>query len=303
MRWREPRALDPGKVMTSAAAAMLAAALKEGAQRLAAKGLDNPHLDARVLLAHVLCVPSDTLRFCDGEFLTAEQTHAFDALLARRIAREPVAYILGRKEFWSLEFEVTPAVLIPRPDSETIVDAALAHCPERDRPYTVLDLGVGSGCLLLSFLRERPNARGIGVDSSAAALGVAARNATNLGLTGRVSFLLGDWAEGVTEKFDLVMSNPPYVREQEYLALDRDVHDHEPANALFAGPDGFAAYRRIVPALSGLLNPTGLAILEIGAGQAEAVIAMIAAHGLKPVETRQDLGGIARAIVACAGQV
>jgi release factor glutamine methyltransferase len=254
-------------------------------EALRAAGIDR--LDAEVLLAHLLgCTRGELLLRGDREI----DASAFAALVARRAAGEPVAYITGEREFWSLPLRVTPDVLIPRPDSETLVEAALA-AGERAR---VLDLGTGSGALLLAVLSEWPDATGLGVDASAAALAVARGNADALGLAGRADFRLGDWGAGLDERFGLVLCNPPYVEEG--AALAPDVRAFEPASALFAGEDGLADYRRLVPQLPELLAEGGVAVLEIGWQQAEAVSALAAEAGLVG-EVRCDLAGRDRALV------
>lgn len=245
--------------------------------------------DAELLLAHMvgeerLEMLAAADRDIDGE--------AFDALVTRRAGGEPVAYITGHREFWSLDLLVSPAVLVPRPDSETLVDAALAA--RRDRaPATVLDLGTGSGALLLAGLSEWPNARGLGVDASAAALAVARANAERLGFARRAVFLAGDWGKGLRERFDVIFCNPPYVETD--AALSPEVM-REPASALFAGADGLDDYRRIVPHLPGLLRSGGVALLEIGHTQAAAVLALAAAAGLEGI-VRHDLAGRDRCLV------
>lgn len=256
------------------------AALRAAAARIA-------RLDAEVLLAHVLaCTRGALLLNPDREV----DALAFDTLVARRAAGEPVAYIIGEREFWSLPFRVTPDVLIPRPDSETLVEAALEAGPRA----RVLDLGTGSGALLLAVLSEWPNATGIGVDASAAALAIARSNAEALGLAGRADFHLGDWGAGLSERYGLVLCNPPYVEEG--AALAPDVRDFEPAAALFAGADGLDDYRRLVPQLPGLLAEGGVAVLEIGWTQAVAVLGLAAEVGLEG-EVRRDLAGRDRALV------
>ncbi len=211
----------------------------------------------------------------------------FAPRLARRLAHEPVAYILGRRDFWTITLAVTPAVLIPRADSETLIEAAVAHFG-RAGPATILDLGTGSGALLLAALAEWPQARGIGVDSSAPALAVAAGNAARLGLADRARFIAGGWDAAGADRFDLLLCNPPYVETG--ADLPAEVADHEPAVALFAGADGLDDYRRLAPLLAGLIAPGGIACLEIGARQAAAVAALLAAAGLASTLSR-DLGG------------
>lgn len=245
--------------------------------------------DAELLLAHM--VGEERLAMLAGADRDID-FDAFDALVTRRAEGEPVAYITGHREFWSLDLLVSPAVLIPRPDSETLVDAALAARRGR-APATVLDLGTGSGALLLAGLSEWPNARGLGVDTSAAALAVARANAERLGFARRAVFLAGDWGKGLRERFDVIFCNPPYVETD--AALSPEVR-REPASALFAGADGLDDYRRIVPQLPGLLRSGGVALIEIGHTQAAAVLALAAAAGLEGI-VRHDLAGRDRCLV------
>jgi release factor glutamine methyltransferase len=218
---------------------------------------------------------------------------AFDRLIARRERHEPVAYILGRQEFFGREFRVGPGVLIPRADSETTVAAALAASPN---PMRVLDCGVGSGALLLTVLAERPLARGLGIDRSADALAIAENNAQRLGLAKRAEFQLADWTRPgwASGPFDLILANPPYVESTAELAPS--VHQWEPAGALFAGPDGLADYRKLLPQFKYLLAPEGVAVVEIGASQAEAVANLATAAGFT-AELHRDLAGRGRALV------
>lgn len=250
---------------------------------------DCPRLDAELLAAHLIGVDRGDLLLSHLD--TAIDAAAFEALMARRAGGEPVAYILGHREFWSLDFRVTPDVLIPRPDSETLVEAALKAAGPAPR---VLDLGTGSGCLLLSVLHERADGWGVGVDRSAAAVGVAKGNAERLGLGGRAVFAVGDWTAAIGGRFDLVLANPPYVGTDE-PPLDREVAAFEPRSALYAGPDGLDDYRRIVPALTEILTADGSAHLEIGFAQADLVMTMAVAHGLEPVLHR-DLAGRPRCV-------
>ena len=269
----------------------VAEALRDAAARLRPPVTDNPRLEARLLLAHAMgCSVADLLR----DPRASVPASAYESLVARRAAHEPLAYLLGRREFWSLDFAVSPATLIPRPDSETLVEAALDACPHG--PERVLDLGTGTGCLVLAVLHECPGAFGIGVDLSPAAATLAAANAAALGLSLRSAFLCGDWSAALTGRFDLILSNPPYIATGEIAGLMPDVSDYEPALCLDGGADGYDAYRRLVPELPGLLQPHGAAVLELGAGQAVTVTALAAAAGLR-ADIRTDLGGIARAIV------
>jgi release factor glutamine methyltransferase len=271
----------------------VAEALRDGAGRLQAAGVDNPRLEARLLLAHALGRPSSALT---GTLAADIDTVAYDALIARRAGHEPLAFILGRREFWSLDFAVSAATLVPRADSETVVEAALVSFAGRAPPARVLDLGTGTGCLLLSVLHEFPGAFGVGVDISPDAAGLAARNAASLGLRGRAAFLCGDWATALAGQFDLVLSNPPYIATTEIRSLMPEVAQHEPQAALDGGPDGYQAYRRIMPCLTALLRKGGVAVLELGQGQAGEVTAIAAAHDFG-AELRTDLAGTARAIV------
>ena len=270
---------------------IVAEALREAARRLEAV-TDTARLEAELLMADALCVSrSELLLRHTGERAPA----SFGLHVARRLNHEPIAYIIGAQEFYGRELAVTPAVLIPRADSETTLSAALEA--SRD-PRRILDCGTGSGALLLSLLAERPLAVGIGIDRSLEALAVAARNAERFGLADRAEMRAGDWrteawADGLG-RFDLVIANPPYVETG--AELDPSVREFEPAGALFAGPDGLDDYRALVPQLPALLEPGGVAVLEIGASQAEAVSHIAAAAGFGS-ELRRDLGGRARALV------
>jgi release factor glutamine methyltransferase len=219
-----------------------------------------------------------------------------EPLLARREAHEPLALILGQREFWSLTFAVSPATLIPRPESETLIEAAIAAFGNRQPPRAVLDLGTGTGCLLLAALTEFPTALGIGVDRSDAAVTLAAANAASLHLANRACFLCGDWAEALSARFDLVLCNPPYVATADLAELMPEVARYEPRLALDGGIDGLAAYRRLLPTLPQLLTEHGVAVLELGAGQMKAAVAL-ARKADFAAGTRPDLAGISRALV------
>ena len=249
----------------------------------------SPRLDAELLMAEALGATREAMLLSR---LNDPSPPGFPPLVARREAGEPVAYILGRRDFWSIEIEVGPGALIPRPDSETLLEAAVAHFKGRT-PETILDLGTGPGTLLLGALAEWPEARGLGIDASAAALRYARRNAERLGLAGRAELRLGDWAKGVEGRFDLILCNPPYVESAS--DLPRDVREWEPAQALFAGADGLADYRRLAPQIPPLLATGGIACFEVGAGQAEAVAALFTPYGLH-AEAHADLGGHLRCL-------
>ncbi len=263
--------------------------LTEAAQSLAAI-TDTARLDAELLMAHAMGVTREAMLLGD---LTANTPAAFAAVLMRRMAREPLAYIIGTRDFWSISLAVAPGVLIPRPDSETLIEAAVAHFG-KGGPRTVLDLGTGSGALLLAALAEWPGASGLGIDASPAALAVATANADKLGLAARAVFQGGDWGKALSSRFDLILCNPPYVEDD--AALAPEVRDHEPASALFAGPEGLDDYRRLIPQVPALLAPGGIACIEIGHTQADAVSAIAGKCGLT-VTLRRDLGGRARCLV------
>jgi len=275
----------------------VAEALTRATGDLAAGGIAVPRLDARLLLAHALGVPPEQLISLNARILSEAEKSAFSALLRRRGAGEPTSRIVGRREFWSLEFEVTPDVLDPRPDSEAIVEAALAELKDRAAPR-IVDLGTGSGCLLLALLSERKDATGLGVDISAAACRVAAANARRLGLANRAAFACMDWSDALpTGGFDAVISNPPYIVEDEIACLAAEVARHDPRGALSGGADGLDAYRSLAPAVARLLRPDGFAAVEIGAGQEAAVERIFTGHGLTLGVARRDLAGINRCLV------
>jgi release factor glutamine methyltransferase len=264
-------------------------ALGEASARLAAVS-ETPRLDAELLMAHALGVAREALLLSR---LGDPAPDAFEPLILRRLAHEPVAYITGTRAFWTVELEVGPGVLIPRPDTETLLDAALAHFGKAG-PRTILDLGTGSGALLLAALDQWPAAIGHGRDASPEALAIAERNAARLGLAGRAAFSLGDWGEGLDGPFDLILCNPPYVERG--ADLPPDVREWEPHRALFAGADGLDDYRRLAPQIVRLLAPGGVACIEIGASQADAAGARFEASGLQ-VYVRRDLAGLDRCLV------
>jgi release factor glutamine methyltransferase len=268
--------------------------LGPAARRLAAVS-DTPMLEAQLLLAHALGIEREQLLLDPPAELPAE----FEALLACRAAGEPVAYIIGRRAFWTIELEVTPAVLIPRPDSETLLDAAVAHFATTDGPRRILDLGTGSGALLLAALDQWRGASGLGIDVSPTALAVARRNADRLGMAGRTEFRAGNWADGITERFDLILCNPPYVAEA--AVLGAGVAEHEPHAALFAGHDGLDALRLLAPQLPLLIAEGGLAAVEIGFDQATAAAELFAGTGVA-LDLARDLGGRPRALLLTAAQ-
>jgi release factor glutamine methyltransferase len=274
----------------------IAEALCLGTARLRGAGIESPRLEARLLLAHVLGIEQTALLRDQQAAVARTDVDAFAALVERRASHEPLAFIVGRREFWSLEFLVSPATLIPRPDSETLIEAAVAAFRHRRPPRRILDLGTGTGCLLLAALHEFPGAFGVGTDVVPAAALLAARNAEKLGMDGRAGFVCGNWAGSLAGRFELVLCNPPYIPTWELTSLMPDVGCYEPRLALDGGEDGLRAYRGIVSELPRLLARDGLAILEAGKGQAGPVMALAVARGLRG-RAVCDLGGTARAVV------
>ena len=272
------------------------ALLRDAGKRLEAAGIPSPRTEARILMRTVLARSPEALIRDPDASVPATDAERFLALVARRAGREPVSRILGEREFWSLRFSLAPDTLDPRPDSETIVEAALDWCRERPGPLRVLDLGTGTGCLLLAVLKSRPEATGIGTDIAAGAVAEAARNAARLGLSDRASFRRADWDSGIGGAFDLVLSNPPYVPTEEIDGLEPEVSLWDPKVALNGGTDGLDAYRQLAPAVAGRLAPGGAAFLETGAGQAERVEAIVAAAGLTRFVRKADLAGTVRCL-------
>lgn len=265
--------------------------------RLKQAGLASPELDARLLVRGVTGASEIEMIREPGAFIIEREEALLAAYERRRLAGEPVSRILGTREFWGLDFAVTPAVLDPRADSETLVAAALDLLRGHDAPR-ILDLGTGTGCLLLALLHERADASGVGVDISAAALTVARDNAAHLGLARRAEFVAADWTAGVEGLFDIVISNPPYIASADIAALERDVRDYDPRLALDGGADGLDAYRALACALSAVLAEGGHAVIELGAGQAPAVTALFEAAEFDVTHTVSDLAGVPRALVA-----
>jgi release factor glutamine methyltransferase len=259
-------------------------------------GLAEPMADARILLLDALGIDAGELASRPERAIGETGVARLDAHAGRRLAGEPVWRILGEREFWGLTFTLSPATLVPRPDSETVVAAALKAVPVAERPHRVLDLGTGSGCLLVAILHERPAWFGIGVDRSWAAADAARGNAVRNRVGGRARFVVGDWAQALLGPFDLVVSNPPYIPSADVAGLDREVREHDPGAALDGGWDGLDAYRAILDDAPRLLAPGGALVLELGIGQAEDVTALGLAAGLRFEGGAADLGGIARAL-------
>ncbi len=270
-------------------------ALKAASRDLTAAGVDTARLDARLLLGHAL---GREVWPHEESPIDAASADKFQALVARRERREPVSRIIGRRGFWTLDLAVGPGTLDPRPDSETLIEALAPAFAGRAAPRRVLDLGTGTGCLLLAALVEFPIASGLGIDRSGDAIAVARDNAVSTGLAARVRLEEMDWSDlSDVETFDLVLSNPPYITEAEIPALAPEVREHDPLTALAAGPDGLDAYRALAGVIPRVLSRNGVAVLELGAGQSDAVERIMAAAGLRAMARRQDLGGIDRALV------
>lgn len=252
---------------------------------------DTARLDAELLMAEALHIDRDKLILSPP---TRDVPDRFWAMVDRRVAGEPVAYITGRRAFWDIELHVGPGVLVPRPDSEVLISSALEHFDGSGGPGRILDLGTGPGTLLLAALDIWRDATGLGVDVSRHALSYAAANARRIGFEPRLKLKLGDWAEGIDEQFDLILCNPPYVAED--AELGPGVREFEPDEALFAGREGLDAYHRLAPQLPRLLSPAGLAAVEIGHDQAEAVPPLLAREGLQ-ARVAMDFAGRPRAVL------
>ncbi len=278
-------------------------AFREITGRLAGVGVEAPRLDARLLVAAALGESAEsgggiTVLCQPARSLTASEERLLRELAGRRERREPLAQILGRREFWSLPFRVTADVLTPRPDSETLVEAVLGRVLDKSAALGLLDLGAGSGCLLLALLSELPQATGIGVDISEAALAIGRQNASALGLERRAVFRHGDWCGGLEGSFDVIISNPPYIPADDLAKLQPEVRTFEPRLALAGGRDGLDAYRELIPGMCGLLATEGGVFLETGLGQTAAVSGILRENGLQVIEIKEDLSGIPRVIEA-----
>ena len=272
------------------AAPTLLTAWKGAQARLKAAGVDSPSIDARLLLeaatgAGRVDILTDPYREVD-----ADKIAALDAMIDRRVRREPVSRILGKKGFWKIMLNVTPDVLSPRPDTETLLDVIVRAFPPQ-RAFEMIDLGTGSGAILLATLMERAGARGVGTDISTEAIAVARENAANLDLNGRCTFIRTDWAAGFAEdSFDLVVSNPPYIPTGDIPGLDPEVREHDPHLALDGGPDGLQPYRDLAPEIARILRPEGVFAVEIGWDQGAQVKALFEAAGFTGVKVVKDLG-------------
>lgn len=265
--------------------------------KLAAANIENPETDIRLLVQHALGISHAKFVSSLNRVLTEAEVRTLDAMIARRAQREPVSRIIGTRGFWKSEFKLSPQTLDPRPDSETLIEAALKYADVS--PMTILDLGTGTGCLLLSLLQEYPKATGLGIDISEEAAATARENAVALNLADRASFLATDWNDWqASAHFDLVISNPPYIAPEEMAGLEPEVTKYDPVTALVGGDDGLECYRSIAALLPRALKRGGLVVLEIGHMQAEAVKSILALSDIAVIQTLTDLGGSNRAVVA-----
>jgi release factor glutamine methyltransferase len=271
-------------------------ALRDLRRALSEAGFETAALDARLLVLAALAIsPTDLIARPDTA-LTPDETERLAALARRRLAHEPVARIVGEREFWGLPFRLSPETLVPRPDTETVVETALDLLPDRQARLAVVDFGTGSGCILTALLHEMPQALGLGVDRSVGALRTARLNAHVNGVGDRSLFAASDWAGAVRGPFDLIVSNPPYIASAAIPGLDAEVREHDPLPALDGGADGLDAYRVLLGEAGRLLRPGGLAVLEIGYDQAAALRQLAQAHGLDVLRVAHDLSGHPRCV-------
>ncbi|MCG8544620.1 MAG: peptide chain release factor N(5)-glutamine methyltransferase [Alphaproteobacteria bacterium] len=276
-------------------AATVESCLTEATARLKSAGIAQPQREARLLLAHAS--GADEAKIIGyPEHPVADRT-GFLSLIEERARGRPMAQLLGRREFWSLDFDVTPDTLDPRPDSETLVEAALSAVPDKQAAVSVLDLGTGTGCLLLALLSELPNAWGVGVDCDAAAAAVARRNAARLDLADRARIVVGDWAAALHGAFDLLLVNPPYIPSGDIRDLQVEVARYEPPLALDGGRDGLDSYRALAPQVKRLLAPSGTALIEVGHDQWEPVAGLFEAAELDARDAAHDLSGVRRCVI------
>jgi release factor glutamine methyltransferase len=277
--------------------ATAAGLLQQGQKQLRLAGIDTAELDARLLLQEATGWSHARLISAGEDAVTPAAISIYEQFLARRLGREPVSKIIGHREFWSLEFVVNKSVLDPRPDTETLVEAVLTSIKNKSAPLTIVDLGTGSGCILVALMTELPNARGIAVDRSPDALAVAKQNAQHHAVADRIAFICASWGEALPDECcDIVVSNPPYIETDDLPGLSKEVLDHDPALALDGGDDGLTAYRQIAADLPRLLAPGGQAFLELGIGQGPDVSALLEGAGASQIRVTNDLAGIGRCI-------
>jgi release factor glutamine methyltransferase len=265
--------------------------------RLRAVGIESARLDARMLIAHVLSLSTTAVFSHPERPLSAEESVRLGLAAERRLQREPMSHITGEREFWSLTFKVTADTLDPRPDTETVVEAVLSALPDHRAQLRLLDLGTGTGCILLALLSELTQATGVGIDASPAALAVARENAKILGLHHRAGFVLGNWGQGIEQTFDVILANPPYIPDGEIDGLEPEVALFEPRDALAGGVDGLGCYRVLAPDIARLLKPGGIAALEVGQGQAGSVVRLFQDRRLELLSLCRDLAGVERCVL------
>jgi release factor glutamine methyltransferase len=275
----------------------LASLVAEAAGILSAAGFEEPRRQARRLVGSALAISQTELFSHSDRPADASQAGHLRAMLHRLVEHEPLSRILGRREFWGLDFALSSATLDPRPETETIVEAVLRRKPDRSAPLRILDLGTGTGCLLLTLVGEYPGAIGFGIDIAEEAARTAAYNAASLGFAARTQFFVGDWAAAVSGQFDVIVVNPPYIATEDLLYLPTEVALYDPRPALDGGPDGLVPYRAIAAVMPSLLLPNGIFVCEVGVRQAAAVQEILRANGLASDETEKDLGGIARSVI------
>ncbi len=276
--------------------------LKQLRVRFAAAGLDTPDLDARILVRHFLAL-TDADLITGQASATPEQLHALDAAIERRLSGEPVSRILGFREFWGMDFKITPDTLDPRPDTERLVEMAVESLKDRP-PAKILDLGTGTGCILLSLLKEFPAAQGIGIDINQGAVDVSRENTETHGLSDRASFRQGNWTDSLTESdglFDLIVSNPPYIPESDIESLSVEVRNHDPILALVGGKDGLDPYRILITEIKKFLAPQGLCLFEIGQNQDADLVRLVEESGLVVRRLGADYAGILRVVEIAHG--
>lgn len=274
----------------------VAGILHEMTRHLSQAGIENARREARLLMEYGSGLSLTTQLTRGGDLLSADVVSRLSGLTGRRMQHEPLHYITGQRGFWSLDVAVSPATLIPRADTEALIESLCALRPDRSRVSSVLDLGTGTGCLLLAALGEYPEAIGVGVDRSEAAARLARENAHRNGMQNRCFMLTGDWNASISGRFDVILSNPPYIRSQDINQLMPEVARFEPMSALDGGQDGLTEYRRIIPSLPSLMADNGLAVIEAGAGQGDDIVHLAECAGLQVLEIRSDLGGISRAL-------
>lgn len=274
--------------------------LPKAKKKLIAAKIDNYALDADLLLCKAANITRERIIGYPESEISDDNITVFNQLIERRIKREPISHILGMREFWGMDFKVTKDTLAPRADSETLIEAALEHYNNKRPPENIIDFGTGTGCLLLSLLSEFEDAKGIGIDISEDTIKVAKENSCKLGLAKRTSFVVNNWGIGIKGKYDLIISNPPYIKNDDSLVLEPEVVVYEPDNALYGGKDGLECYVELAPFVSSLISENGIAIIEFGIGQHNQVKEIMEKSGLKFTSFKKDLAGIIRCIVLSA---